>query len=79
MVMRSPVPSVLADRPVAGFPAAPTYVRYLIRRSWLQVIATWIARSRQRRDLADLSDHLLKDIGLTRAQAAREAAKPFWR
>ena len=32
----------------------------------------------QRRALANLSDAALDDIGLTEAQAMREAAKPFW-
>jgi uncharacterized protein YjiS (DUF1127 family) len=35
--------------------------------------------ARQRRALAALDDHLLRDIGLTRHEAAREAHKPFWR
>jgi uncharacterized protein YjiS (DUF1127 family) len=39
----------------------------------------WIARPRQRRDLAELEDHLLRDIGVSRREALREAAKPFWK
>jgi uncharacterized protein YjiS (DUF1127 family) len=39
----------------------------------------WLERSRQRRQLARLSDHMLRDIGLTRADAWAEAEKPFWR
>jgi uncharacterized protein YjiS (DUF1127 family) len=39
---------------------------------------TWIARSRQRRALAELDDHLLADIGVSAEQAVREATKPFW-
>jgi uncharacterized protein YjiS (DUF1127 family) len=46
-------------------------------------IARWIARSRQRqalRDIAEANDfHLLKDIGVSREEAFREADKPFWR
>jgi uncharacterized protein YjiS (DUF1127 family) len=36
-------------------------------------------RSRQRQALAELDDHHLKDIGVTRQQAIAEAAKPFWK
>ena len=40
---------------------------------------SWMERSRQRRALAQLDDHLLRDIGLTRDEARREWATPFWR
>ena len=43
------------------------------------LLNTWYQRSRQRRQLAQLSDRLLDDIGLDRATALAEAAKPFWR
>ncbi len=36
-------------------------------------------RARSRQQLGELSDHLLKDIGLDRATACHEAARPFWR
>ena len=36
-------------------------------------------RIEERRHLSQLDDHLLEDMGLTREQADREAAKPFWR
>lgn len=35
--------------------------------------------ARQRRQLAQLPDYLLKDIGVTRADAMKEAEKPFWK
>jgi uncharacterized protein YjiS (DUF1127 family) len=34
--------------------------------------------ARQRRALADLDDHILRDVGLTRAQAEAEADRPIW-
>ena len=43
------------------------------------LLARWIERARQRQALASLSDHELRDIGITRVDAAREADKPFWR
>ena len=36
-------------------------------------------RQSQRRALAELDDYLLKDLGISRAAAMREASKPFWR
>ena len=48
-----------------------------------RTIAGWIARSRQRRALREIAertdDYLLKDIGVSREEAFREADKPFWR
>jgi uncharacterized protein YjiS (DUF1127 family) len=45
-------------------------------------IRRWIARSRERwalREIAEANNvHLLKDIGVSREQAFREADKPFW-
>jgi uncharacterized protein YjiS (DUF1127 family) len=38
----------------------------------------WNDRARQRRQLGELSDQMLRDIGLTRADAWAEADKPFW-
>jgi uncharacterized protein YjiS (DUF1127 family) len=41
----------------------------------------WIARSRQRhalRELAKANHRILQDIGVSQAEALREAAKPFW-
>ncbi len=42
-------------------------------------VGMWNDRSRQRRHLLELSDHLLRDIGVTRAEVEAEAGKPFWR
>lgn len=41
-------------------------------------LSVWILRRRTRKQLADLSPHLLEDIGLTQAQARAEANRPFW-
>ena len=42
-------------------------------------IYLWQERAIQRTHLAALDDHRLKDLGISRADAVREAAKPFWR
>ncbi len=39
----------------------------------------WLARLKQRRQLAHLSDVMLKDIGISRSDADAEASKPFWK
>ena len=47
--------------------------------SVMSTVAAWEQRTRGRSELAQLSDHMLADIGLTRAAAATEIDKPFWR
>jgi uncharacterized protein YjiS (DUF1127 family) len=42
-------------------------------------VVAWQERAQMRRGLAAMDDRLLRDIGLTRAQASREYGKPFWR
>ena len=46
---------------------------------FLEVIWNWRARIRSRRELAQFDDHVLKDIGMSRADVFRETSKPFWR
>jgi len=50
---------------------------------WLVALANtvfaWQERAEQRYRLAALDDHRLQDLGLSRADAMAEAAKPFWR
>lgn len=48
-----------------------------IMSAWVKVKA-WREVSRQRNELRDLSDQLLKDIGISRADAIREANRVFW-
>lgn len=43
-----------------------------------ELLTVWHSRARQRRGLAELEPRLLRDIGLSRADAILEAAKPFW-
>ena len=42
-----------------------------------KAISVALEVQRQRNQLIGLSDHMLKDIGLTRAEAHREARRPF--
>ena len=40
---------------------------------------TWQRRARQRRELRDIADEVLRDVGISRAQANYIASKQFWR
>jgi uncharacterized protein YjiS (DUF1127 family) len=42
-------------------------------------VGIWVERRRARRRLGHLSDHLLRDIGISRGDVLRESEKPFWR
>ncbi|HET6467767.1 MAG TPA: DUF1127 domain-containing protein [Geminicoccaceae bacterium] len=44
----------------------------------LTLVGSWYRVWQDRRQLAQLPDHMLRDIGLTRADVEREALQPFW-
>lgn len=50
----------------------------IARRLWCFVYRAWF-RARTRRELRELPDHLLADVGLSRDDVANEVIKPFWR
>jgi uncharacterized protein YjiS (DUF1127 family) len=56
-------------------PAAITPSVAALARAALTVILSWDDRRRQRHALAELDDHLLRDIRLTRYQARMEARR----
>ena len=66
---------LLPRRAQAGYRTSPSC---FVRRV-LNVVTRALERSRQRRALAQLSDELLRDIGLARSDVARESEKPLWR
>jgi uncharacterized protein YjiS (DUF1127 family) len=66
------------DAPTPKAPTPPN-VRtpiHPLAAAWI-LIEIWIGRVRQRRALAELDDKMLRDIGITRYDAARECGKPF--
>jgi len=44
----------------------------------VQVALRWYDVARQRRALLRLDQRMLKDIGISRADAVHEASRPFW-
>jgi uncharacterized protein YjiS (DUF1127 family) len=54
-------------------PLAGTYTAFQ------QIFATWRRRSRERRELLNLDERTIRDLGTTRHAVEFEASKPFWR
>ena len=52
-------------------------IRALLVRG-LDTLRTLQQRHRTRHDLLSLNDRLLRDIGISRAEAEREVSEPFW-
>jgi uncharacterized protein YjiS (DUF1127 family) len=61
-----------------GNSTAPALWRWSSLR-FVDMLLQFHERARQRQALMALDDRLLKDIGVSRADAEREANKPFWR
>lgn len=71
-----------------GSSSFTAYVRAIARVLAVGIRPVWKAldrafgtyeRWRQRQALMRLDDHLLKDIGLSRADVEAEVRKPFWK
>jgi len=69
-------------RPAAGkaLPgqALPPGLQTAAKRGAL-MLRLWRQRARDRRQLMELSDYMLKDIGITRDEREIEISRPFWR
>lgn len=51
----------------------------VLQPGWRHHFRLWLVGRCSRNGVSDLNDHLLRDINITRYDALREAAKPFWR
>jgi uncharacterized protein YjiS (DUF1127 family) len=72
------IPPSQAAALASSLPQSSSGPRSTIRpRRWWR----WFGRQDQRIALREIADdpHRLSDLGLTREQALREAAMPFWR
>jgi uncharacterized protein YjiS (DUF1127 family) len=64
---------------LAGLAASPRPLLVSRVGRAVDLVLIWHERARQRRQLRSLSTHMLRDIGLSRADVEGEASKPFWR
>lgn len=69
--------SISAGSAVAKPLRALGKVRRVVVKS-MQIIVIWQERAEQRQALRELGDHILKDIGVSHADAYKESRKPFW-
>lgn len=79
MLMQTQETQALSARRLPAISKMRRSLDQMIQWRQVQVIGLWIERRRQRLALARLDDRLLRDIGIERADANREIAKPFWR
>lgn len=69
-----------ADAHCAGLDACGVMVEKRVgwfRRSWMRW-QRWQQLRHERRQLWQLSDAMLKDLGLSRSDVEQEASRPFW-
>mgnify|MGYP001816180435 CR=1 FL=1 len=71
------IPRIAVSKPASDGLLWTTILR---RLSGIAVdqFASWHDRAKQRRQLSELDDRLLADIGVTRIDACQESSKPFW-
>ena len=65
----------------ATLPAGPRQIGPFLARAMIKAVDTlylWQRRIAEREHLLALDDRMLSDVGITRADAAREAGKRFW-
>ncbi len=81
MLMNVLPTSAVIDDHVPALSAPQSYVRRMTYQTWLRVaryFLTCLDVARQRRQLLALDDKALKDIGISRNDALREANSFFW-
>jgi uncharacterized protein YjiS (DUF1127 family) len=66
--------NTVTERPVSGLAARVLAIPGGI----LDALALALEKRQQRRDLVDLCDHLLHDIGVSRAEVLMEADRIKW-
>ncbi len=70
--------TILTQTRMAGTRRRRSALQSLLLAPFATLLA-WQEREIQRRHLAGLDPHVLKDIGLSQADVDHESGKPFWR
>ncbi|GAL19706.1 hypothetical protein JCM19235_1062 [Vibrio maritimus] len=52
---------------------------FQLRKNILTVLSVWYRNYRTRKALAEMSERLLDDIGITPYEAKQEHRRPFWK
>ena len=65
------------DRPLPS--QKPAASAFAVIQALIALARVWRERQRIRRQLADMGERELQDIGTCRSEIACEIAKPFWR
>ncbi len=50
-----------------------------VTKAAVNMLLSWQQRARERHRLASFDEHMLRDLGLSRADIEFELRKPFWR
>ena len=77
--MKSPAQDMLDLVPRSGLAQIVAADLAPVLDRLIETPITWLERIRERRQLAGLSDDMLKDIGVSRADVEHVVEKPFWR
>ena len=81
MVMNMPTTSEVIYDHVPALSAPQSYVRRMTYQRWLRATRYFLSCldvARQRRQLLALDERKLKDVGISRIDALREANRQFW-
>ncbi|GMQ47479.1 DUF1127 domain-containing protein [Vibrio sp. 10N] len=52
---------------------------FQLRKNILTVVSVWYRNYKTRKALAEMSDRLLDDIGISPYEAGQESRRPFWK
>ena len=71
--------TLIEDLPACAGDAKPLSGLASVVQDLIALRTKWRGRIIDRRHLQRLEDHVLADMGVSRAEVEREAQKPFWR